>query len=169
MKSGGKTATERKLRKVVDMFRNQINRRLPPRKFPVQNAIAAAMLDQSSLACFDFLGTISKFYAMMVSTGLSPASAWVSTTEFMMRVFEEIEYVSTDAGEEDMDAGFIRTSMLICNKVLEPQCFHWSEHPSICSMLMFSVLERMGQERVTPETQLLPMPSSNAVSTTRLF
>jgi hypothetical protein len=151
MKSGGKTGTERKLRKVVDMFRNQINRRLPPRKFPMQNAIASAMLDQASLACFDFLDAISKFYAMMVSTGLSPTSAWTSTTEFMTRVFEEIEYVSTDAGEEDMDAGFIWTSMLICNKVTEFQRFRWSEHPSICSMLMFSVLERMGEERVTPE------------------
>lgn len=151
MKSGGKTATERKLRKVVDMFRNQINRRLPARKFPMQNSIASAMLDQSSLACFDFLDAISKFYAMMVSAVLSPTSAWFSTTEFMSRVFEEIEYVSTDAGEEDMDAGFIWTSMLICNKVAEFQRFRWSEHPSICSMLMFSVLERMGEERVTPE------------------
>jgi hypothetical protein len=117
----------------------------------MQNAIASAMLDQSSLACFDFLDAISKFYAMMVSTGLSPASAWISTMEFMMRVFEEIEYVSTDAGEEDMDAGYIWVSMLICNKVTEFQGFRWSEHPSICSMLMFSVLERMGEQRVTPE------------------
>jgi hypothetical protein len=151
MKSGGKTATERRLRKVVDMFRNQINRRLPPRKYPMQNSIASAMLDQSSLACFDFLDSISKFHAMMVSTGLSPTSAWISTTEFMLRVFEEIEYVSTDAGEEDMDAGYIWTSMLICNKVTEFQRFRWSEHPSICSMLMFSVLERLGEERLTPE------------------
>ena len=55
MKSGGKTSTERKLRKVVEMVRSQINRRIPARKFPMQHAVASAMLDRSSLACFDFL------------------------------------------------------------------------------------------------------------------
>jgi hypothetical protein len=117
----------------------------------MQHSIASAMLDLSSLACFDFLDAISKFHLMMVSTGLSPVSAWASTQEFMARIFEEIEYVSSDAGEEDMDAGFIWTSMLVCNKVSEFQRFRWGEHPAICSMLMFSVLERLGEERSTPE------------------
>jgi hypothetical protein len=151
MKSGGKTTTERKLRKVVDMVRSQINRRLPARKYPMQHSIASAMLDLSSLACFDFLDAISKFHLMMVSSGLSPVLAWASTQEFMARIFEEIEYVSSDAGEEDMDVGFIWTSMLVCNKVSEFQRFRWGEHPAICSMLMFSVLERLREERSTPE------------------
>ena len=109
------------------------------------------MLDLSSHACFDFLDAIVKFYSMLVSTGLFPAAGWISTQEFMARVFEEIEYVSLDAGEEDMDAGFIWSSMLVCNKVSEFQHFCWAEHPIICSMLMFSVLERLGEEHVTPE------------------
>jgi hypothetical protein len=59
--------------------------------------------------------------------------------------------VSADAGEEDMDAGYIWTSMLICKKVAEFQSFRWREHPSLCLMLMFLVLERLGEEHVTPE------------------
>jgi hypothetical protein len=106
----------------------------------MQHAVASAMLDMSSLACFDFLDAIGKFYAMMVSTGLS-----------LVRVFEEIQYVSADAGEEDMDAGYIWTSMLICKKVAEFQSFRWREHPSLCSMLMCLVLERLGEEHITPE------------------
>lgn len=68
-----------------------------------------------------------------------------------MRVFDELEFVSGDTGEKDVDAGFIWSSMQISNKVEEFQRFRWGEHPAICSMLMFSVLDRMGEERVTPE------------------
>ena len=50
-----------------------------------------------------------------------------------------------------MDAGLIWASMQITNKVLEFQRYRWGEHPCICSMLMFSVLERLGEERVVPE------------------
>eukprot|EP00956_Cyclotella_meneghiniana_P031043 scaffold80403_cov22-Cyclotella_meneghiniana.AAC.3 len=50
-----------------------------------------------------------------------------------------------------MDAGLIWASMQITNKVLEFQRYRWSEHPCICSMLMYSVLERLGEERVAPE------------------
>ena len=117
----------------------------------MQNAIASAMLDNASLACFDFLDAMSKFYNMMSNTGLSPAAAWVSTQEFITRVFDELEFVSGEAGEEDLDAGFIWASMQITNKVEEFQRFRWGEHPCICSMLMFSVLERMGEEKETPE------------------
>ncbi|KAL3787016.1 hypothetical protein HJC23_010633 [Cyclotella cryptica] len=89
-KSGGKTTTEHKLRKDVDMVRSQINWRLPAQKFSMQHAIASAMLDLSSLACFDFLDAISEFHFIMVSTGLSPTSAWVSTQEFMARVLRKL-------------------------------------------------------------------------------
>eukprot|EP00956_Cyclotella_meneghiniana_P024749 scaffold50118_cov41-Cyclotella_meneghiniana.AAC.3 len=151
MKYGGKTLTERKLRKVVEMCRSQIARRLPPRQFPMQNAVASAMLDTSALSSFDLLDAMTKFHYMMTSTGLSPVAAWVATQDFTLRVFEELEFVSGDAGEEDMDAGLIWASMQITNKVLEFQRYRWGEHPCICSMLMFSVLERLGEERVVPE------------------
>eukprot|EP00956_Cyclotella_meneghiniana_P014270 scaffold21320_cov39-Cyclotella_meneghiniana.AAC.2 len=151
MKYGGKTLTERKLRKVVEMCRSQIARRLPPRQYPMQNSVATAMLDTAALSCFDFLDAMTKFHNTMTSTGLSPVAAWVATQDFSLRVFEELEFVSGDAGEEDMDAGLIWASMQITNKVLEFQRYRWSEHPCICSMLMYSVLERLGEERVAPE------------------
>eukprot|EP00956_Cyclotella_meneghiniana_P016725 scaffold26658_cov106-Cyclotella_meneghiniana.AAC.1 len=151
MKYGGKTLTERRLRKVVEMCRAQIARRLPPRQFPMQNAIATAMLDTAALSAFDFLDAMTKFHNTMTSTGLSSVAAWVATQEFTLRVFEELEFVSGDAGEEDMDAGLIWASMQITNKILEFQRYRWGEHPCICSMLMFSVLERLGEDRAAPE------------------
>eukprot|EP00956_Cyclotella_meneghiniana_P029272 scaffold70321_cov60-Cyclotella_meneghiniana.AAC.1 len=151
MKYGGKTLTERKLRKVVEMCRSQIARRLPPRQYSMQNSVATSMLDTAALSCFDFLDAMTKFYNTMTSTGLSPVAAWVATQDFSLRVFEELEFVSGDAGEEDMDAGLIWASMQITNKVLEFQRYRWSEHPCICSMLMYSVLERLGEDRDVPE------------------
>eukprot|EP00956_Cyclotella_meneghiniana_P040615 scaffold200685_cov23-Cyclotella_meneghiniana.AAC.1 len=76
MKYGGKTLTERKLRKVVEMCRSQITRRLPPRQYPMQNSVATSMLDTAALACFDFLDAMTKFHNTMTSTGLSPVAAW---------------------------------------------------------------------------------------------
>ncbi len=52
--------------------------------------------------------------------------------------------VSNEAGEEDMDAGYIWASMCITKKVEEFQHYHWGKHPCICAMLMFSVLQRLG-------------------------
>jgi hypothetical protein len=66
MKSGGKTSNECKLCKVAVMVQSQINCRIPAHKFPMQHAVASAMLDMSSLACFDSW-MIGKFYVMMVS------------------------------------------------------------------------------------------------------
>jgi hypothetical protein len=37
--------------------------------------------------------------------------------------------MSTDACEENIDAGYIWTSMLICKKVAQFQSFCWGEHP----------------------------------------
>lgn len=151
MKNGGKTVTERQIRKVVEMCRGQIRRKFPARKYPMQNAVACAMLETAAFAAFDFLDAISNFYFIMTSTGLSPSAAWSNTQDMMLRIFEELEVVSSECGEEDADAGLIWSSMQIANKVVEFQRFRWSEHPCICSMLMFSVLERLGEDRVAPE------------------
>lgn len=151
MKNGGKATLERQIRKAVELCRGQIRRKLPPHQFQMQNAIANGMLDQASLACFDFLDGVSNFYHIMASTGLSPAAAWLTTLDMLMRVFEELEAVASEGGEEDVDAGLIWSSMQIAIKVSEFQRFRWTEHPCICAMLMFSVLERLGEVSDHPE------------------
>jgi hypothetical protein len=110
----------------------------------MQYAIATDMLERVFLAAFDFLDHITKFYFMMFETGLSESVAWENTQEFITRVFDELEMVSNEAGKEDMDAGYIWAIMCITKKVEEFQHYHWGEHPCICAMLMFSVLQRLG-------------------------
>ena len=154
MKNGGRTSVERQLRKVQENYRGQIRRRLPPNLYAQQHAVATAMADRAFLAAFDFLDAISKFYFTMLSAGLPETSAWSNTQEMILRVHEEFEMASCEAAEEDVDAGFIWSSMLICNKVEEFQRFRWGEHPSICSMLMFSILERLGDYQVPSEDTL---------------
>ena len=150
LKYGGKTSTERQLRKVLDMVRSQIRRTLPPREWPMQHSVASAMVEKAFLSCFDFLDAVSKFYFTMIAAGLPETAAWQNTQEFMLRVFEELEMVSSEAGEEDVDAGYIWSSMRIANKVDEFQRFRWGEHPCICSMLTFSILERLGDDKIAP-------------------
>lgn len=154
MKNGGRTSVERQLRKVQEMYRGQIRRRLPPHVYPHQNAVATAMADKAFLAAFDFLDSVSKFYFTMLSAGLPEGTAWSNTQEMILRVHEEFEMASCEAAEEDVDAGFIWSSMMISNKVDEFQRFRWGEHPSICSMLMFSILERLGDYQVPSEDTL---------------
>lgn len=151
MKNGGKSTTERQIRKAVELCRGQIRRKFPPHQYPMQNAIATGMLDEASLACFDFLDSISNFYHIMTSTGLSPAAAWITSLDMVLRVFDELEVAASESGEEDVDAGLIWSSMQIANKVSEFQRFRWNEHPCICAMLMFSVLERLGETQLHPE------------------
>ena len=151
MKNGGRTSVERQLRKVQEMYRGQIRRRLPPNLYPQQHAVATAMADKAFLAAFDFLDATSKFYFTMLSAGLPDSTAWSNTQEMILRVHEEFEMASCEAAEEDVDAGFIWSSMMISNKVEEFQRFRWGEHPSICSMLMFSILERLGDYQVPSE------------------
>ena len=151
MKNGGRTSVERQLRKVQEMYRGQIRRRLPPNTYPQQHAVATAMADKAFLAAFDFLDAVSKFYFTMLSAGLPDTTAWANTQEMILRVHEEFEMASCEAAEEDVDAGFIWSSMMISNKVEEFQRFRWGEHPSICSMLMFSILERLGDYQVPSE------------------
>ena len=103
------------------------------------------MLDNAFLACFEFLDAIAHFYFTMLDTSLTESVAWTNTQEFISRVFKELEMISNESGEEYLDAGFIWSSMCIANKVVECQCFRWSEHPVIIPMLMHFVLERLGQ------------------------
>lgn len=147
-KVGGRTMVERQLRKAKDMVAANIRRRMPVKDFPMQYSVAMDMLDRSFLSAFDMMDAITKFYFMMAETGLSEAAAWENTQEFIIRVFEELEMVSNEAGEEDIDAGYVWASMCITNKVDEFQHYRWGEHPSICAMLMFSVLERLGDHGI---------------------
>ena len=154
MKNGGRTSVERQLRKVQELYRGQIRRRLPPQQYPQQNAVATAMADKAFLAAFDLLDATSKFYFTMLAAGLPDNTAWQNTQEMLLRVHEEFEVASCEAAEEDVDAGFIWSSMMVANKVEEFQRFRWGEHPSICSMLMFSILERLGDYQVPSEDTL---------------
>jgi hypothetical protein len=88
------------------------------------------MLDNAFLACFEFLDAIAHFYFTMLDTSLTESVAWTNTQEFISRVFKELEMISNESGEEYLDAGFIWSSMCIANKVVECQCFRWSEHPA---------------------------------------
>ena len=68
------------------------------------------------------------------------------TQDFIVRVFEEVDIIRSEIGEEDIDAGKVWAEMSALGKWQEYSDTRFVEHPSVSAMLIHSLLETKGAE-----------------------
>lgn len=140
---GGKEKLVKELGRVRRSYKQNAARMIDRTTYPVAYEVSIGMIDMAIEQSLDFLSAINTFYEDLVSCKIEEDMAWKYIQDFILRFFENLRLLKTDLGEEDASSANVWGAMGVCNRVAEFSDANWLEHPSTCSMLVYTMMERL--------------------------